>query len=257
MTKKILAVLMAVSLLLSCGVFALANETPTDIPTDTPTDVTALRVVFDANGGEGSLDYVLAENGAIVIPGFTMNKGVLEFKGWNTHVDGTGVPYKAGDTVKLADVAADNAEQTKTLEEGNYVTLYAQWAASGYEEYIITYKANGGEGDDIFDDFGYNAGMEAEVFDNEFVREGYEFVAWNTEADGTGTAYAPYDTIVVNSDIVLYAIWEGGEDVSVDDEIDDETDSENVETGDASAVAVALGVGIVALGAVAVLKKKD
>lgn len=255
MTKKILAVLMAVALLLSCGVFALANETPTDIPTDTPTDVTALRVVFDANGGQGSQEFALAENGAAVIPEFTMTKGTLEFKGWNTHVDGTGIPYKAGDSVKLADVAKDNEAQTKTLEEGNYVTLYAQWAVSGYVEYIITYKANGAEGDDIYDDFGYIAGQDAMVFDNEFVREGYEFVSWNTEADGSGTSYAPYDTIVVNGDVVLYAIWEGGDDNATTDDTT-ETDDENVETGDASATAVALGVGIVALGALVVLKKK-
>ncbi len=38
--------------------------------------------------------------------------------------------------------------------------------------------------------------------------EGKVFVHWNTASDDSGTAYEPGDTIKVESDITLYAIWQ-------------------------------------------------
>ena len=38
-------------------------------------------------------------------------------------------------------------------------------------------------------------------------RTGYSFTGWNTEADGSGTAYAPDETITLTSSITLYAQW--------------------------------------------------
>ena len=43
---------------------------------------------------------------------------------------------------------------------------------------------------------------------NNFVREGYEFVSFNTAPDGSGTSYQSGDSIVLSEDITLYAIWE-------------------------------------------------
>ncbi|MGI6170303.1 MAG: SpaA isopeptide-forming pilin-related protein [Butyricicoccus sp.] len=41
-------------------------------------------------------------------------------------------------------------------------------------------------------------------------RVGYNFVGWNTEADGSGTMYQPRDTFTITEDTVLYAIWSRG-----------------------------------------------
>ena len=38
-------------------------------------------------------------------------------------------------------------------------------------------------------------------------RDGYTFVGWNTAADGSGTAKAAGDNVVLTSDVVLYAQW--------------------------------------------------
>ena len=38
-------------------------------------------------------------------------------------------------------------------------------------------------------------------------RNGYTFVGWNTEPDGSGTAYRPGDEIPITADITLYAQW--------------------------------------------------
>ena len=38
-------------------------------------------------------------------------------------------------------------------------------------------------------------------------RTGYSFTGWNTEADGSGTAYEPDETVILRSSITLYAQW--------------------------------------------------
>ncbi len=43
---------------------------------------------------------------------------------------------------------------------------------------------------------------------NSFTREGYQFVGWNTERDGSGTAYADEDEVTLSEDTVFYAQWE-------------------------------------------------
>lgn len=40
-----------------------------------------------------------------------------------------------------------------------------------------------------------------------YTREGYNFVSWNTKADGTGTAYAPGNRISITENMTLYAVW--------------------------------------------------
>ena len=105
---------------------------------------------------------------------------------------------------------------------------------------------------------------------NNFTKGTATFVEWNTAADGSGQSYGEDEMFEIYEDVVLYAIWEGGEedeiiedDPIVDDEpiveepeeVVTETD-ENPETGSASA-AGAVVAGVVALGALVVLKKRD
>jgi len=42
-----------------------------------------------------------------------------------------------------------------------------------------------------------------------FTRTSYEFVEWNTAADGSGTSYAAGQTFTLTSDVTLYAQWRG------------------------------------------------
>ena len=46
------------------------------------------------------------------------------------------------------------------------------------------------------------------LHENSFTRENYTFKEWNTKADGTGTSYSDKQSITLNKDITLYAIWE-------------------------------------------------
>ena len=56
-------------------------------------------------------------------------------------------------------------------------------------------------------------GQEISVNDNvSFSKEGYTFIGWNTEADGSGTSYLIGDTFIVNkTNINFYAMWEPNE----------------------------------------------
>lgn len=72
-------------------------------------------------------------------------------------------------------------------------------------EVTITFDANGGSGtmaDQVID---YNT--TTALYANEFTRTGYEFVGWNTAADGSGTAYNDEAEVKLTRDITLYAQW--------------------------------------------------
>lgn len=42
---------------------------------------------------------------------------------------------------------------------------------------------------------------------NLFARDGYEFIGWNTQADGSGDSYNPNDIISLTKNVVLFAQW--------------------------------------------------
>jgi uncharacterized repeat protein (TIGR02543 family) len=75
-------------------------------------------------------------------------------------------------------------------------------------KFSVRYDKNGGEGvmNDSTGPYAYNA--KATVLPNEFTAPtGHGFSGWNTESDGTGTAYAPGEVFVVSEDTTLYAQW--------------------------------------------------
>ena len=54
----------------------------------------------------------------------------------------------------------------------------------------------------------HDAGTDAVISDNGFIRDGYQFVGWNTTSDGSGGAYSPNENIFIDDeDITLYAQW--------------------------------------------------
>ena len=53
-----------------------------------------------------------------------------------------------------------------------------------------------------------NAKMDTALNANSFTREGYNFLNWNTAADGTGDSYADGATVNLTENTTLYAQWE-------------------------------------------------
>lgn len=95
-----------------------------------------------------------------------------------------------------ADYNGQNALYIKRNGGGNFMSVSVKRSAVTYS---ITYKANGGTGEDVVDD---NA---SSVAANTFTYESHAFTGWNTSADGTGTEYEVGAS--VTSDLTLYAQW--------------------------------------------------
>ena len=80
--------------------------------------------------------------------------------------------------------------------------LYAQWTI---DSHFLSFDANGGRGEMNQQTIRYEE--TTAIADCGFAKTGYRFAGWNTQADGTGTAYADKAQIVLTEDITLYAQW--------------------------------------------------
>ena len=58
-------------------------------------------------------------------------------------------------------------------------------------------------------------GENLSLNDNGFVRDGYEFVEWNTEFDGSGDTYSSEDMYTVDSPVTLYAQWSPNDEMNI------------------------------------------
>lgn len=153
-------------------------------------------VVFDANGGTGSMAAMAANAGeAKNLPTCTMSRTGYKFVGWNTEADGSGDMYDDEESV-----------EDLTEENGATVTLYAIWEANTY---YVAYDANGGTGD--MDDTEMTYDEETNLDDNEFEREDHLFQGWSTTADGD-VEYADGATVLNltsedEATVTMYAVW--------------------------------------------------
>jgi major membrane immunogen (membrane-anchored lipoprotein) len=78
------------------------------------------------------------------------------------------------------------------------------------ETFKVIYHDNGStSGYPPVDNNEYESGSYATVLDKgTLIKEGYEFDAWNTRQDGTGTPYASGSKIEIkNINIFLFATW--------------------------------------------------
>lgn len=71
--------------------------------------------------------------------------------------------------------------------------------------YSIAFDANGGSGS--MDRQTVTRGAKTGLVGNAFTREGYDFVGWNTQADGKGTGYEDKATVAFGDNLTLYAQW--------------------------------------------------
>ncbi len=87
--------------------------------------------------------------------------------------------------------------------DNNYYGYKAIWYGL-----VVCYDANDGSKQYKYDHQAYQVDSEVEVKDNMFVRDGYKFIGWNTEADGSGISYSANDVLSLEKSIALYAQWE-------------------------------------------------
>lgn len=150
----------------------------------------AFVLSYNPNGGNGEVYEVIVKEGTDKqIKDQIFYKTCYEFTGWNEKPDGTGTSYTWEQSISI----------TKNM------TLYAQWKL---QTYTISYNSNGGYGEGTIYDENVDCGSTVTLKENIFTRDGYTFVGWNTEPDGTGVIYTESQDIELMKDMTLYAQWE-------------------------------------------------
>ncbi len=95
---------------------------------------------------------------------------------------------------------------TKVAEEAGNISIYR--FISPLDKFTITFDANMAGVDGLK---GTKTEGKPYVISEELDVKGYNFIGWNTAADGSGDAYAVGDSITADQDLILYAIWEESE----------------------------------------------
>ncbi len=153
-----------------------------------------ITIRFDANGGVGNIaeqTIKYTQSARLNDAANAFTKTGHKFTGWNTKSDGTGKAYSNG--------ALFNMDSTST------VTLYAQYNA---QPYTVNYNKNSDEATGTIANSQVTFGTEFSVTNKTFDRVGYDFVGWNTKADGTGAQYNAGDKITLTQEgVTLYAMW--------------------------------------------------
>ena len=154
-------------------------------------------VKFDGNGADsGNIQDISGTyDTAFTLPKNSFVRSCYEFTGWNTAKDGSGTAYT-------------DQESVKNLTDAYYgtVTLYAQWKLSTYN---VIFDKNNGTGS--MENQVLTFDKEEALSANTYLRAGYSFTGWNTQADGKGTAYTDQQKVTNlsadGSDVTLYAQW--------------------------------------------------
>jgi uncharacterized repeat protein (TIGR02543 family) len=148
------------------------------------TAIPAKTVTFDSNGGAGSMADEI-HNVPTALTANTFTRAGFTFAGWNTAANGSGTAY------------ADLASYPFSAD----ATMYAQWTAIPAK--TVTFDSNGGTGS-MADEI---ANVPTQLTGNSFTRAGYNFVGWNTAADGSGTSYADTASFPFTVDATMFAQW--------------------------------------------------
>ncbi|WP_017687535.1 S-layer homology domain-containing protein [Paenibacillus sp. PAMC 26794] len=177
------------------------------------------KVVGNAGFSSGTLNSMSLAFDQEGVP-YTAFKNLVNFsmepQGVMMKLDGNqwtvvgGKPYSAGQINESSLAFGPNgmpyvayADNTK----GNKMTVMTLST-----EHSVTYNANGATTGSVpVDNQKYEKYATVTVLDNSGVleKEDYQFIGWNTSADGSGTSYSAADTFSMNdSDATLYAQWQ-------------------------------------------------
>ena len=148
------------------------------------TDLAEYKVKFDGNGGSSNRSSMTVKDGEKIGELPVPTRGGYGFDGWFTEKEG-------GKIVNSDTVITKN------------MTLYAHWTINVY---VITFDANGGS--EAPAPIKKNHGESITITTEKATRMGYDFLSWNTKADGTGKKYKANESYSLNDSIVLYAQWD-------------------------------------------------
>lgn len=152
--------------------------------------VTHTIITYNANNGSGApgnQDKWYGES--LYLSNTRPTRTGYTFRCWNTASNGTGTSYNPGEQYGP--------------DPGGTVTLYAIWDINTWQ---VSYNANGGINTPASQTkvYGQNLTLSSDIP----FKQDYNFIGWNTKADGTGTNYASGATYTGNAALTLYAKWE-------------------------------------------------
>ena len=126
--------------------------------------------------------------------------------------------------------------ETATANAGDVINyVNGVWGGEAPTELTVTFEANGSA------EYPVEGTMPSQTVTakkytalnaNTFTREGYNFLNWNTAADGTGDSYADGATVNLTENTTLYAQWEDNHSLTKVINKKDATCTENGYTGD-------------------------
>ena len=145
-------------------------------------------VKYNSNGGTGNLDEQEVRAGfSVTLKENNFSKEDYHFVGWSEQKSSGATIYSAG---------------SKYRPEKD-VTLYAIWSKD-----IVTVSFNANSAQGTMESLEVEKNTETKLPENTYTKEGFNFVSWNTNQDGTGTSYNNGDNITIKENTTLYAIWE-------------------------------------------------
>lgn len=117
---------------------------------------------------------------------------------------------KISDTGVLT-IGVDEAAETVTVTamSDDDVTMWST-ATVTVKELLrckVAYSSMGGTGTMTDEQSPYIAGESVTLKECSFTRDGYDFMCWNTSANGQGYSLLPGDTYLLHQDTVFYAQW--------------------------------------------------
>ena len=162
-------------------------------------NLNSYAVSFDGNNAtDGTMsNQTFFYNVAKALTANAYTRTGYHFAGWNTERDGSGTAYADGEEVL-----------NLTAEHNATVTLYAQWTANTYTVHFDpVIAANGTMADQTL-----TYDQATTLTKNAFSTTTGEWTGWNTQADGSGTAYTDGQevqnlTAEQGGTVTLYAQW--------------------------------------------------
>jgi hypothetical protein len=142
---------------------------------------------YHPNGGEGQEETIEIRQGfSVTLKECEFSKDQYKFVGWCENQNGEGERFLGSANYK---------------PEAN-ITLYAIWELN-----VAMITLNSNDGTSNTKQVTVTKGKETKLPANTFTRRAYQFLEWNTKADGSGTKYEEGANINIEEDISLYVIW--------------------------------------------------
>ena len=205
-----------------------SNNDLVDAKMDVNGSVTAIGAIYTTKGGAD----ICSSNGTgKYIQQGTPGTATVTYQ-YNASSSKVNIPITAAQLHN----ADGSYTETKTAKAGdtiNYVN--GVWGGKEPVKLTVTFEANGSAEYPVEGTMAPQTVLEktdTALNANTFTRKGYNFLNWNTAADGTGDSYADKATVNLTEDTTLYAQWEDNHSLTKVINKKDATCTEDGYTGD-------------------------